>query len=66
VRREQLVQLGRMGLAALRYMDEKKAAPADWIAAQKALLAASAKHAELVEFAVLKPLGSLVDAAAKP
>jgi hypothetical protein len=29
-------------------------------------LVAAAKHAELVEFAVLKPLETLVDAVAKP
>ena len=66
VRRAQLAQLGQLGLAALTYRDGQKAAPADWIATQRTLLAAAAKHAELVEFAVLKPLGTLVDAAAKP
>jgi len=66
VRRKQLQELGRVGLAAVGYVNEKKAAPTDWVAAQKVLLVAAAKHAELVDFAVLKPLGSLVDAAAKP
>jgi len=66
VRREQLPQMGLLGLAALGYVDGKQAAPADWVHAQKALLAEAAKHTELVDFAVLKPLGSLVDAAAKP
>ena len=66
VRRAQLAQLGQLGLTSLEYVDRKRTAPADWVAAQKVFLVAAAKHAELVEFAVLKPLETLVDAAAKP
>jgi hexosaminidase len=66
VRREQLPRMGKLGLAALSYLDAKHAAPADWVAAQKTFLTEAARHTELVDFAVLKPLGSLVDAAAKP
>ena len=66
LRRKQLVQLGQLGKDALGYIASGKAAPAAWTRQAQALLKDAELHREIVDFAVLPPMGQLVAAAGKP
>jgi hexosaminidase len=66
IRREELPDLGFLGLQGMGYIEAHRVPPPDWTAAQRALLKKAAEHKELVDFVVLEPLGDLVTATAEP
>ncbi|HEV2485940.1 MAG TPA: beta-N-acetylhexosaminidase [Terracidiphilus sp.] len=59
-------KLGSMGIEALSYLRSGTAPPAGWQDAQTAILHDADKPSELVDFVVLKPLQTLVEAANTP
>ncbi|HUV70414.1 MAG TPA: family 20 glycosylhydrolase [Terracidiphilus sp.] len=59
-------RLGQTGIEALSYLRSGAAPPAGWQDAQKAILHDAVKPSELVDFVVLAPIQSLVDAASTP
>jgi hexosaminidase len=63
VRREQLQQLGQVGIEALGYLKEGRQADGAWLSRSRALLKSAAKHQEILDFAVLPPIEALVAAA---
>jgi len=65
VRIDQLPRLGTLGLEALGYIESQQKPPADWTAAQRSLLDASAKHLELTDFVVLPALTDLLNRVAQ-
>jgi hexosaminidase len=65
VRREELPNLGLLGLQAMGYIEAHRAPPPEWIATKRALLNRAGEHTELVDFVVLTPLGDLVTAASR-
>jgi hexosaminidase len=56
-------KLGSMGIQALAYLRSGQTPPAGWQAAQKTILHDAVNPDELVDFVVLAPLQTLVDAA---
>lgn len=66
VRREELPELGLLGLQGMGYLESHRPPPEEWIATQKALLRRAGEHTELVDFVVLEPLEELVTAAGAP
>jgi hypothetical protein len=58
-------KLGSVGIEALSYLRKGTAPPAGWQEAQKAILRSAVKPSELVDFVVLTPLETLVEAAAQ-
>ncbi|SDF34559.1 beta-N-acetylhexosaminidase [Terriglobus roseus] len=65
-RRRQFRAIAEMGLSAVLTMQANKPAEADWLSAQKQVLTDAAKHTELVDFVILKPLNDLVEATQAP
>lgn len=61
-RRQQFHQLAATGIEAMQRLQSHQPADIAWIAAHKQVIAEAAKHTELVDFVVLKPLGELVEA----
>ena len=59
-------KLGQMGIEALSYIRSGNPPPPGWQNAQKAILRHAVKPGELVEFVVLAPLETLVEAAGSP
>jgi hexosaminidase len=55
-----------MGIEALSYLRSGTLPPAGWQDAQTAILRDADKPSELVDFVVLKPLQTLVEAASAP
>lgn len=60
IRREQLPQLGLLGLALLGDYESKQKPDTAWLNQQKDLLATAGKHVELTDFVVLDPLRTLL------
>jgi hexosaminidase len=63
-RRNELPQLGRLGLRSIDSIETKIPPSLDWISTERALLQKAADHTGMVDFVVLNPLGKLLEAAA--
>jgi hexosaminidase len=63
VRRQQLPQLGLLGLQVMGHLEAKSTPTAAWTATQENLLKQAAEHTELVDFVVLPPIEKLLKAA---
>jgi hexosaminidase len=61
-RRQQFHQLAATGIEAVQRLQSHQPADIAWIAAHTQVLAEAAKHTELVDFVILKPLQQLVEA----
>jgi hexosaminidase len=62
VRREQLPELGLLGVQSLGYIEGHSSPDAAWVKTQTELLKTAAEHREIVDFVVLPSLQRLVDA----
>jgi hexosaminidase len=65
-RSAQLSELGLLGLQSISYIETKAAPSADWLSNENQLIAKATQHSGMVDFVILTPLKTLVDAAAKP